>query len=87
MSKHIEAAVSAVIGRDHVADIASYDMALEDGRPALWVEVIYRGLSQGPGHDMLQDIMESVGDVSCASDPRAVVSFIAEDDLMAIAAE
>jgi len=86
MSRHIEAAVSAAIGRENVADIASYKVS-EDGHPAIWVEVIYRGLAEGPSVEMLQEIMENVGDVSCAADPRAVVSFIDECDLMAIAAE
>lgn len=86
MSRHIEAAVSAVIGREHVANIATYDVN-EDGDRSMWVEVVYRGLTKGPGADMLQRIMDNVGDVSCAADPRPVVSFIDEADLMAIAAE
>ncbi len=86
MSRHIEAAVTAVIGDEHVADIATYKVS-EEGHPAIWVEVIYRGLAEGPSVDLLQAVMENVGDVSCAADPRAVVSFIDEGDLMAIAAE
>ncbi|MEM1272304.1 MAG: hypothetical protein AAGF88_00730 [Pseudomonadota bacterium] len=87
MSKHIKAAVSAALGHDYVADITAYDMTFDDGEPALWIEVVYRNLQQGPGVTMLQEIMDNVGDVSCATDPRAIVSFIAEDDMMAIAAE
>lgn len=86
MSNHIAAAVSAVIGREHVADIATYNVS-EEGEKSIWVEVVYRDLDAGPSFEMLRDVMDNVGDVSCAADPRAVVSFIDEADMMAIAAE
>lgn len=86
MSRHIEAAVSAAIGPDHVANIACYNVT-EDGKPSVWVEVIYRNLTKGPEAGLLQTIMSNVGDATCAADPRAVVSFIDEADMVAIAAE
>lgn len=86
MTEHIKAAVSAAIGRAHVADIASYNVK-EGDQASLWIEVVYRDLAQGPGADLLQQIMDNVGDVTCAADPRAIVSFIDEADMMAFAAE
>ncbi len=87
MINHYEAAVSAAFGRDNVADIAVYDLPTIDGRQGAWVEVIYRGLSGGPTVEVLRRVMDSVGEVACASDARPVVSFICEDDLVLMAAE
>ncbi|MBF9033011.1 hypothetical protein HKCCE2091_02075 [Rhodobacterales bacterium HKCCE2091] len=87
MHKHIEAAVSAEFGRDHLNNVSVHEVLDETGTRALWVDVVYRGFAAGPDLALLQRVMDNVADVSCASDPRAVVNFVAEEDLMAMAAE
>ncbi|MBF9029409.1 hypothetical protein HKCCE3408_03270 [Rhodobacterales bacterium HKCCE3408] len=87
MTNHYEAAVAAVFGRDHVADIAVYELPDVHGRQGCWIEVIYRGLDTGPDADLMRRVMDCVGDVACAADPRPVVSFVSEADMIQIAAE
>ncbi|MEL6952782.1 MAG: hypothetical protein AAFN09_11785 [Pseudomonadota bacterium] len=87
MNKHIKAAVRAALGDAHLAHVATMRMDVPEQRPELWVDVIYRGLDAGPDTQLLRDVLDSVAEATCASDPTPVLNFVSESDLMRVAAE